>query len=64
MVGGAASDRLRPLETQEELELLCSIYADLRLYVIFSQPVLKLNGKEQVGKKSVKRYDEATTPYR
>lgn len=50
-------------ETQEELQLLNSIYADLRLYVNFFQPVLKLIGKEQVGKKTVKRYDEAATPY-
>jgi hypothetical protein len=50
-------------ESQEELELLNSIYDDLRLYVNFFQPVLKLIGKEQVGKKTVKRYDEAATPY-
>lgn len=50
-------------ETQEELQLLNSIYDDLRLYVNFFQPVLKLVGKEQVGKKTVKRYDEAATPY-
>ena len=50
-------------ETQEELQLLNSIYNDLRLYVNFFQPVLKLIGKEQVGKKTVKRYDEAATPY-
>ncbi len=51
-------------ETQEELQLLNSIYDDLRLYVNFFQPVLKLIGKEQVGKKTVKRYDEAATPYK
>lgn len=50
-------------DSQEELELLNSIYADLRLYVNFFQPVLKLVGKEQVGKKTVKRYDVAATPY-
>lgn len=50
-------------ESQEELDLLNSLYADLRLYVNFFQPVLKLIGKEQVGKKTVKRYDEAATPY-
>ena len=50
-------------ESPEELELLNSIYADLRLYVNFFQPVLKLIGKEQVGKKTVKRYDVAATPY-
>jgi hypothetical protein len=50
-------------ESQAELELLNSIYEDLRLYVNFFQPVLKLTGKEQVGKKTIKRYDEAATPY-
>jgi hypothetical protein len=52
------------LETQEELVLLRSIYADLRLYINFFQPVLKLVGKEQVDAKTIKRYDVATTPYR
>lgn len=51
-------------ETQEELALLRSIYDDLRLYVNFFQPVLKLIGKEQVDGKTVKRYDRATTPFR
>jgi hypothetical protein len=50
-------------ESPQELELLNSIYTDLRLYVNFFQPVLKLIGKEQVGKRTVKRYDEAATPY-
>jgi len=50
-------------ESEQELELLNSIYEDLRLYVNFFQPVLKLTGKEQVGKKTRKRYDEAATPY-
>jgi len=50
-------------ESQEELELLNSLYEDLRLYVNFFQPVLKLVGKDQVGKKTIKRYDEAATPY-
>lgn len=50
-------------ESEDELALLNSIYADLRLYTNFFQPVLKLIGKEQVGKKTVKRYDEAATPY-
>lgn len=50
-------------ESQEEQDLLNSIYDDLRLYVNFFQPVLKLIGKEQVDQKTVKRYDEAATPY-
>jgi hypothetical protein len=52
------------LETEEELVILHSIYADLRLYINFFQPVLKLVGKEQIDGKIIKRYDVATTPYR
>jgi len=51
-------------ETKEELAWLHTIYADLRLYVNFFQPVLKLIGKEQVDGKTVKRYDRAATPFR
>lgn len=50
-------------ETQEEYLLLQSIYADLRLYANFFQPVLKLVSKEHVDKKLIKRYDTAATPY-
>jgi hypothetical protein len=52
------------LETPEELALLRSIYVDLRLYINFFQPVLKLIAKKQVDGKTVKKYDQATTPYR
>ncbi|MEL7646439.1 MAG: DDE-type integrase/transposase/recombinase [Anaerolineaceae bacterium] len=51
-------------ETQEECDLLASIYADLRLYVNFFQPVLKLIGKVQVDGKTIKQYDQAKSPYR
>jgi len=52
------------LETEEELALLRSIYADLRLYINFFQPVLKLIGKERIDGKTVRTYDRAATPYR
>ncbi len=52
------------LETPEELALLSSIYTDLRLYINFFQPVLKLVGKERIDGKTVRTYDRATTPYR
>jgi hypothetical protein len=52
------------LETADELALLAAIYADLRLYVNYFQPVLKLMGKERVDGKTIKRYDQATTPFR
>jgi hypothetical protein len=50
-------------ETQAECLLLHSIYADLRLYANFFQPVLKLVSKEHVDKKLLKRYDQAATPF-
>ena len=50
-------------ETQEELLLLESIYDDLRLYINFFQPSLKLIAKERIGNKTLKRYDLAKTPY-
>jgi len=51
------------LETEDEYLLLESIYADLRLYANFFQPVLKLISKEHVDKKLIKRYDTAATPF-
>jgi hypothetical protein len=50
-------------ETQQELALLESIYDDLRLYINFFQPSLKLIAKERIDKKIYKRYDPAKTPY-
>jgi hypothetical protein len=50
-------------ETEKEFLLLQSIYADLRLYANFFQPVLKLIAKEHVDKKVIKRYDTAATPF-
>ena len=51
-------------ETLEELNLFNAIYADLRLYTNFFQPVLKLIGKEQIDGRTIKRYDLAATPFR
>ncbi len=50
-------------ETEQELALLESIYDDLRLYINFFQPSFKLIAKERIGKKTIKRYDTAKTPY-
>jgi uncharacterized protein YueI len=50
-------------ETETEQNLLESIYANLRLYTNFFQPVLKLVSKEHVDKKLIKRYDQAATPF-
>lgn len=52
------------LEGPEELALLRSIYSDLRLYINFFQPVLKLVAKERIDRKTVRTYDQAKTPYR
>lgn len=50
-------------ETQQELAFLVSTYDDLRLYINFFQPVLKLTAKERIGNKVIRRYDRAKTPY-
>ena len=50
-------------ETEPELALLESIYGDLRLYINFFQPSLKLIAKERIDNKTFKRYDPAKTPY-
>jgi hypothetical protein len=50
-------------ETEQELALLESIYDDVRLYLNFFQPSLKLIAKERIDNKTRKRYDIAKTPY-
>jgi hypothetical protein len=50
-------------ETEQELTFLESIYDDLRLYINFFQPSLKLIAKERLDKKTIKRYDPAKSPY-
>jgi hypothetical protein len=50
-------------ETEQELALLESVYDELRLYINFFQPSLKLVAKERIGNKTIKRYDTAKTPY-
>jgi hypothetical protein len=51
-------------ETAEECALLAAVYTELRLYVNFFQPVVKLTGKIQVDGKTRKQYDLAATPFR
>ncbi|MBG0787245.1 MAG: DDE-type integrase/transposase/recombinase [Anaerolineaceae bacterium] len=51
-------------ETEEELCLLKKVYEDLRLYINFFQPVMKLVGKQRIDGKTIKYYDKAITPYR
>ncbi|TLM99174.1 DDE-type integrase/transposase/recombinase [bacterium] len=52
------------LDSPEELALLREIYTDLRLYINFFQPVLKLVGKERIDGKTIREYDLAQTPFR
>lgn len=51
-------------DTEAERELLTAIYADLRLYVNYFLPSVKLITKQRVGAKVTKRYDTPATPYR
>ena len=51
------------LDSDEQYAILQSIYQDLRLYVNFFQPVLKLIGKEHIGNRVIRKYDTARTPY-
>jgi len=48
---------------EEERALIAEIYADLRLYVNFFLPSMKLLAKHREGAKVHKRYDGPTTPY-
>lgn len=50
-------------DTEAQLNLLNELYATLRLYTNFFQPTMKLQSKERVGSKVIKRYDGAQTPY-
>jgi hypothetical protein len=50
-------------ESETALTLMEAIYADLRLYVNFFQPVQKLVSKQRNGGKVHKRYDQARTPH-
>ena len=51
-------------ESPQALALFERIYEDLRLYINFFQPVLKLIDKHRVGSELMKHYDTARTPFR
>ena len=51
-------------DTEAERELIRQIYADLRLYVNFFLPSMKLEAKERCGARIYKRYDTPLTPYK
>jgi len=50
-------------EGDAQLRLLNELYAELRLYTNFFQPVMKLLTKERTGAKVKKTYDRPRTPY-
>lgn len=50
-------------DTPAQLKLLNALYAKLRLYTNYFQPVMKLISKERNGAKVRKKYDEPQTPY-
>jgi transposase InsO family protein len=51
-------------DTEDDLFLLQRIYKHLHVYVNFFQPVMKLIKKERIDGKTLKVYDQATSPYR
>lgn len=51
-------------DTEAERELIAVIYADLRLYVNYFLPSVKLVAKRREGAKVHKRYDRPQTPHR
>ena len=52
------------LEGEAAREALAGLYAALRDYMNFFQPVRKVTGTERQGAKVVRRYDRGRTPYR
>lgn len=50
-------------DTEEEFKIIKQIYQNLRPYINFFQPVMKLVEKQRIGAKVKKRYDIAKTPY-
>lgn len=50
-------------DTAEELEVLRKMYVQLRLYVNFFQPQMKMISKTRNGAKVSKKFDLARTPY-
>jgi len=50
-------------DTQQQLQILNELYASLRLYNNFFQPVMKLKEKIRTGSHVTRRYDTPLTPY-
>ncbi|URA10268.1 integrase catalytic domain-containing protein [Thermospira aquatica] len=50
-------------DTEEEVYYLNRLYAYLRLYANFFQPVMKMTEKKRIGSKVQKKHDDIKTPY-
>lgn len=50
-------------DNEEERAILNKLYSDLRLYLNYFQPSMKLVSKERIGSKVTKKYDRARTPF-
>lgn len=51
-------------DTDEHLQLINNLYEnELRLFINFFQPTMKLREKKRVGAKIIRKYDPAKTPY-
>ncbi len=50
-------------DTPEQLNLINNLYAQLRLYTNYFQPVMTLVSKHRCGAKTNRQYDTAKTPY-
>jgi hypothetical protein len=50
-------------DSEDELNILSTLYASLRLFTNFFQPVMKLQRKTRSGSKVKKTYDAPLTPY-
>jgi len=50
-------------DTQEELKTLNCLYEHLGLYKNYFQPVIKLESKERINGKIIRRYNRPQTPY-
>ena len=50
-------------ETEAAWEVMCRLYAVLRLYINFFQPTLKLLKKIRNRSKTIKKHEKAKTPY-
>ena len=51
-------------DTKDQMDVLNTLYSQMRLYLNYFQPSMKLMSKTRKGTKITKKYDTAKTPYR